>query len=158
MSTQERLIRSFETNRWLVQRFADGLSHDESLAMPRFKTNNFNWVAGHIIVSRDRVLDLLDRPKLLSGDESLLYATDSLPAVAETAVPLERLLSLLDTSQAEISQGLQTIGEAGLKACPDNEDEQTLQERIEGLHWHETYHLGQLEILRQVSAERDSFP
>ncbi len=158
LNSQEKLISSYETNRWLVQRFADGLSHEQSLAVPAFKTNNFNWVTGHIVVNRDRVLDLLGWPKLLSGEEALLYATDSSPATAETAVSLERLLSLLDMSQEGISEGLRAVGQAGLAARPDNEGEQTVHEHIEGLHWHETYHLGQLEILRQVSARRDAFP
>lgn len=59
---------------------------------------------------------------------------------------------------AEISQGLHNAGDNDLAAVQDDQREQTVLEQIEGLHWHETYHLGQLEILRQVSAERESFP
>lgn len=158
MSTREKLIQSFEITRRLVHKFADGLSNEDSVAVPSFKANNFNWVTGHILVSRARVLDLLGRPQVLSSAEAVLYETGSDLVTDNTAVPLARLLAALDASQAEISQGLQTAGEDELAALYDSERKQTVLERIEGLHWHETYHLGQLEILRQVSAEKESFP
>jgi hypothetical protein len=64
----------------------------------------------------------------------------------------------LDSSQTEISFGLRQAADNELGALYDEERGQTRLDRIEGLHWHETFHLGQLEILRQVSAERHSFP
>lgn len=158
MSTREKLTHSFEITRRLVHKFANGLSNEDSLAAPLFKANNFNWVTGHMLVSRDLVLDLLGRPKVLSSAEEALYGTGSELVSAETALSLERLLAAFDTSQAEISQGLQNTSDNELAAVFDIERKQTVLERIEGLHWHETYHLGQLEILRQVSAERESFP
>jgi hypothetical protein len=38
----------------------------------------------------------------------------------------------------------------------ENEDGQSLLgDEIEGLAWHETYHLGQLELLRQLAGKND---
>lgn len=158
MSLREKLIKSFETNSWLVKKLAEGLSNDDSLALPNFKANNFNWVLGHILVSRNRVLDHLNRPKLLSPEKEALYDTGSELVTAQNAVPLEQLLKLINTTQNEISLGLQQAGDDLFEAPSGEEREQTRFDRIEGLHWHETYHLGQLEILRQVSSERESFP
>ena len=158
MSEQEKLGRSFESTRRLVSKFAGGLTNKDSLALPGFKTNNFNWVLGHIIVGRDRVLELLDRPKIFSSDKTALYDTGSSPISEDTAVPLESLLNALDASQKAIVEGLRSLSDEDLAAIVDAEPSQTVLDRIEGLHWHETYHLGQLEILRQVSAERESWP
>ena len=158
MKSREKLIQSFETNHRLVHKFADGLSNDDSLAVPSFKANNFNWVLGHMLVSRNRVLDLLHRSKLLSPADTALYESGSELITAATAVPLEQLLAAFDQSQSEISHGLHDSADDDLAAIQAEQREQTVLEQIEGLHWHETYHLGQLEILRQVSAKRESFP
>lgn len=158
MSEREKLIKSFETNSWLAKKLAEGLSNEDSLALPNFKTNNFNWVLGHILVSRNRVLEHLDKPKLLSTENEALYDTGSELVTEKNAVPLEQLLKLLDITQAEISLALRQVDDNLLEALYDEERGQTRFDRIEGLHWHETYHLGQLEILRQVSSERESFP
>lgn len=155
---RDKLVKSFETNRRLVQKLADGLSNADSLAVPDIKTNNFNWVLGHILVSRNRVLSHLNRPEILSPEYEALYDTGSALVTAETALPLEELLAAMDKSQMEISQGLQELEDEDLLTFYNKEREQTILDRIKGLHWHETYHLGQLEILRQVSAERESFP
>lgn len=141
-----------------MHKFADDLSNADSLAVPAFNTNNFNWVTGHILVSRDLVIDLLNGAKLLSPENEALYETGSDRVTLESAVPLQQLLAVLDDSQEKIIQGLQLVADDELTALYDEERGQTVLDRIEGLHWHETYHLGQLEILRQVSAERESFP
>jgi hypothetical protein len=104
------------------------------------------------------VLEHLDKPKLLSTENEALYDTGSELVTEKNAVPLEQLLKLLDITQAEISLALRQVDDNLLEALYDEERGQTRFDRIEGLHWHETYHLGQLEILRQVSSERESFP
>jgi hypothetical protein len=104
------------------------------------------------------VLDILDRPKVLSTENEALYDTGSDIITEKNAVPLDQLLKWLDITQAEISLGLHQVDDDLLQTLYDEERGQTRFDRIEGLHWHETYHLGQLEILRQVSSERESFP
>jgi hypothetical protein len=37
----------------------------------------------------------------------------------------------------------------------NEERQQTVGDRIAGLHWHETYHTGQLDILRQLAGKDD---
>jgi uncharacterized damage-inducible protein DinB len=103
-------------------------------------------------------LALLGQPSALTTDEAARYETGAELVNKNTAVDLGRLLNALDESQNGISIGLQTITDARLAAPYRSDSEQTVLQRIEGLLWHETYHLGQLEILRQVSGERPSFP
>lgn len=158
MSESEKLTKAFETTQWLVHKFAEGLSNEDSLARPQFKANNFNWVVGHMVVSRNRVLLLLGQPGVFSESEIALYDTGSDLVTAETAMPLERLLLALDSSQRAIKEALQSASDDDLAVVVGEERRQTILQRIEGLHWHETYHLGQLEILRQVSAAREAYP
>lgn len=158
MDDPRKLIDSFQTTYWLMGKFAEGLTHADSIAQPPFKSNSFNWVLGHILVSRDRVLGLLNLESVLKDFELDLYETGSDPIAGETAVSLEKLLLALDASQAKIVEGLTTAPPELLAETADEQRNQSIADKIAGLHWHETYHVGQLEILRQVSSEREAFP
>ena len=158
MSEGTRLAESFQTTYWLIGRFAAGLTFEDSIAQPPFKANTFNWVLGHILVSRDRALSLLDQTLVLDPTETSLYETGSIPVNGETAVSLDRLLQILDASQKALVGGLEELSSEALAELHDDQRKQSIGDRLAGLHWHETYHVGQLEILRQVSGERESFP
>ena len=158
MNEVTRLADSFQTTYWLIGKFAEGLSFEDSAAQPPFKANSFNWVLGHILVSRDRALSLLDQTPVLGATETILYETGSEPIDVETAVSLERLLKMLDFSQAALIEALEAAKTENLAEIVDDQRKQSVADKLTGLHWHETYHVGQLEILRQVSGDRESFP
>ncbi len=158
MNEAKRVAESFQTTYWLIGKFAEGLSFEDSAAQPPFKANTFNWVLGHILVSRDRALSLLDQLPVLSITETTLYETGSDPVGVETAVSLERLLQMLDISQAALVEALEAAKTEALAEIVDDQRKQSVSDKLAGLHWHETYHVGQLEILRQVSGDRESFP
>lgn len=157
MTETTQLIQSFHTTHWLIKEFVDGMNHEESVAQPPFRANSLNWVLGHIVASRNRVLALLEEEPALSASEEALYRTGSDPATG-SAVALERLVAALDDSQARIKAALQMITPERLAVVQDEERQRTVADLLAGLHWHETYHTGQLEILRQVSGERKAFP
>ncbi len=158
MSEGKRLTESFQTTYWLIGRFAEGLTFEDSIAQPPFKANTFNWVLGHILVSRDGALSLLDQAPLLNPAEISLYETGSIPVNVETAVSLKRLLQILDASQTALVGALEVVSSEALAEIFDDQKKQSVGDMLSGLHWHETYHVGQLEILRQVSGEREAFP
>ena len=158
MQDANELRDSFGTTYWLIGRFAEGMTHAESVAVPPFRANSFNWVLGHIVNSRNRVLALLGEDAVLREEDVALYRTGSERVSLDTAVPLERLLAALALSQDRIVAGLAASTPGELAAVIDAERGTTVAGSIAGLHWHETYHTGQLEILRQVAVERDPFP
>lgn len=158
MSEAQSLLASYQTTNWLIGRFSEGLSDEDSMAQPPFKANTFNWVLGHILVSRDRALKLLGQTPVLGNHETSLYETGSDPGGVETAVSLEGLLRLLELSQTRLSEALEPMTDETLAVVVDDQNGQRVGDRLAGFHWHETYHVGQLEILRQVSGEREAFP
>ncbi len=158
MNIQKELVDSFGTNSWLVSKFGEGLSHEVSTTTPQFRANSFNWVLGHIVVSRDRAIMLLGGEPILIAEETALYETGSDSLNPETAVALDRLLKAVVESQECLAGGLMAASDEEMTAIYDEERQQTIGDRLKGLHWHETYHVGQLEILRQVGGERDPFP
>ncbi len=152
------MLNAFALNTRIIQMQTAGLSHADSLIQPPYYGNCLNWVLGHLAVSRDRVLVLLGADRLLTNPERLFYETGSEPVTAETAgvLPLEKLLEILATSQRLIEDRMRSLSAAELgRPVADQEDTRSILQRVFGLYFHETYHTGQTEQLRQLTGVND---
>ena len=156
--TPQTLIRSFDTTHRLIKMQTDGLTHADSLLQLPFRGNCLNWVLGHIVVGRNEVLELLDAAAIWTVSEIDRYVSGSEPITRdEQALPLERLLQDLDESQRRITDVLAPGSPEVLgRAVQTKRGERTVGELVAGLHWHETYHTGQLELLRQLAGKDDA--
>jgi uncharacterized damage-inducible protein DinB len=131
----------------------DGLTHEDSLLQPQFRGNCLNWVLGHILTGREPVLIALGEAIPWNNEEVVRYKPDSEPITdVGNALTLERLQSALEESQTRILAGLQHASEEFLRTPVE---EETVGEKIAFAHWHETYHVGQLELLRQLAGKND---
>jgi len=150
MSRSEELIQAYETNTWLIGLLTEGLTHDESLLQPPFPTNCVNWILGHILVSRTESVQLcggepwneilIDRYK--SGSQPIRDGDDDI-------LHLDDLIKDLQTSQPTLSSLLVELGDDDLDEVVETaRGGKPRWQHIRGLHWHETYHMGQLELLR----------
>ena len=115
MSQGNTIASTFDANLWIIKRQTDGLSNADSLLRPSFRANCLNWVLGHIVVGRNRALVLLGLEPVWGDDERQVYETGSAPLLDDpVAVPLERLLVLLDLAQKRLTQlGPAPVPEAG---------------------------------------------
>jgi len=136
----------------------EGLTHADSLLQLPFRGNCLNWVLGHIIVGRNRVLKLLEEAPVWEESEAARYDTGSEPITGdEQALPLAKLLRDLDESQQQITDALGRLPPEPLAEVVDTgRGEAPLGKTVAGLHWHETYHTGQLELLRQLAGKNDA--
>jgi uncharacterized damage-inducible protein DinB len=109
-------------------------------------------VLGHIIVYRDQALAHLGSEPLWDEEKSAPYSRESDPLQAQDALPLEQLLADLQTSQERLEAAL-----AGLTAeeLERPAGERTLAQRLTFSYWHEAYHTGQTELLRQLTGVDD---
>ncbi len=155
---KKRLTSGFETHNWLIHKFAEGLTHEESLQRLSERVNNFNWVLGHIVQSRSKLLVLLGADPLWDEQRAPLYETGAEKLADGTAVPLPDLLKLVDSSLEVLQTAVVNASNDALNALYDTERQITMAQRIEGVQWHETYHTGQLEILRQAGDKKPAFP
>ncbi len=132
----------------------EGLTHADSVLQPPFRGNCLNWVLGHIIVSRIEILDRVSSsPPGWDKEDLARYERQSEPITqAEQALPLERLLAALDRSQELLLASFEAATPATWETLVDDE---TLADWVAFLHWHETYHVGQLELLRQLAGTND---
>jgi DinB superfamily len=134
---------------------AEGLTNEESLIQPPFRGNCLNWVLGHIISYRSRLLNVLGDTSGWPQEQIQRYERESEPILgpSEDILSLAQLLSLLDQSQERIAARLEKISEEEFDAMVANEG--TRGERVVLLQRHEAYHAGQLELLRQLAGKND---
>lgn len=152
------LGQAFKTNHWLIHQLVDGLNHADSIVQPPYRGNCLNWVLGHIIVSRNQALKLLEASPVWSAVEINLYDTGSKPITGDgQGIKFENLLATLDLTQNRIQTGLDEIGSDQLDLVVEtSRGIRPVGKHIAGLNWHETYHIGQLELLREIAQSRSS--
>lgn len=158
MITPQELTQLFSVTTWVCQNQAKGLTHEQSLLQPPFRGNCFNWVLGHIVVNRNDLLKMLDADPILTDEEAARYKFDSEPVVSEddNTLPLERLLNLISTSQKMLEEGFNNMPKGKLDEIVNEERQTTFRYRLLFMHFHESYHSGQLELLRQLAGMDDS--
>ncbi len=152
----KRISDTFATNNYIAKVQTKGLSHEDSLIQAPFRANTMNWVLGHMLVNRNGVLELLGQPPYANPETDALYRYESDPMTdPNTAVPLSDLLAGLKESHRLIETVLQNMDDAALEQIVDEEKGKTVGDQVEWLAWHETYHAGQLELLRQLAGTDD---
>lgn len=155
--TPQEMIGLFERTTNIVNRQAEGLSHVDSLLQLPVRGNCFNWVLGHIVESRDKILAMYDHEVVLSADEVALYCRGSDPITdGETAVSFERLLSDFNRQYEIIVASFSATDVEKFNEIINEKHGFSFGDRISFLHWHETYHTGQFEILRQLAGVDDA--
>lgn len=152
-----QLAQSYGTNtRWIATQCA-GLTHADSLLQPAVRGNCLNWVVGHIAVHRDYILQALGQPKVL-GDAILpTYDRGSAPILVDGpgVLPLETLLDAIAQSQTALTEALTTISAEHLTQQAFDDGPQSVATMVTFLFWHESYHTGQTEYLRQLAGTDD---
>jgi hypothetical protein len=153
MIAPELLADLFATNYRVIRRQADGLTHEDSLRQLPFRGNCLNWIVGHIVATRNRALALLGELPVMDEADAARYATGSEPITRpEQALHLEKILSDLDCSQERLTAALR---QATIHDLNSMNGEQTVGEQLAFLHFHEAYHTGQTEQLRQLAGKND---
>ena len=154
----EEMIEAFGRNWDIIQRQTSGLSHDQCLLQPPFGGNCMNWVLGHILDNRNDLLLAVDAETVLTDEEASRYGYGSDPVCedGEDVIPLARMLGLLQESQERIAVALSRLTVENLtKMVRDHRGVITLANGLFFIYYHETYHTGQTELLRQLAGTDD---
>lgn len=159
----QNLISTLNGNQWVIDKQTEGLSHEQSMIQPPFRANCMNWVIGHIAEHRDWMLRAIDETTLMPAKQVELYRRGSEELQAEDeVVRLETLLDYLHRSKDCLVAKIESATVEFLSEKPqhgvlfESLKEKTRIERLQGLIWHETYHVGQLELLRQLAGTDDA--
>jgi len=158
MITPKDLAGAFARNLDIAKSQTKGLTHADSVLQPPFHGNCLNWVLGHIVENRNLVLQQLGQPPILTEAQGKRYWYGSEPVCADGPdIPkLEMLMALLEQSQKTIDAALGRItAEELAREVKSFLGSVTLGYFLFFLYWHETYHLGQTELLRQLAGTND---
>ncbi len=157
MITPEQLSEAFARNVSIIKRQTEGLSQAESLRQPPFRGNCLNWVVGHVAGGRDAILRCLGAEPVM-GQAGERYMRESEPITGEGpgVLPLADLLAYLERSQAALSAALANCTEADL-ARDTTLGQRTVSaaEQVFFRYFHDCYHTGQTELLRQLAGKDD---
>ena len=158
MITTTDLIDGLGRNLGIIKAQTEGLSHTDSLLQLAFRGNCLNWVLGHIASNRNMMLRFLGEEAILSEAHAERYGYGSEPVCgdADDILTLEQLLTALEQSQSALAARLEKItAEEMAREEQSFLGTTTLDQLIFYLYWHESYHTGQLEYLRQLAGKDD---
>jgi hypothetical protein len=150
---KELIKQDFEWNVRLIKQLVEGITNEESVLQLPFPTNCMNWILGHILVGRNTVVEILNEESLWDEDVLVLYRSGSDPIREDSeARHWDVLLMDLDESQSRINKALELISESQMdEAVETSRGLKPIWQHLSGLHWHETYHIGQIEIMSQYA-------
>jgi hypothetical protein len=157
ISPAESLIKVFERNNDVIHMQAKDITQAESLLRLPSGGNCMNWVVGHILADRDVCLRFLGQPTLLSEEEFAIYDRGSdLLTDSEKASPMSQLLEKIALSCELLTTALRSLPKNGLETVVEfGSHPAELGKTIAFLQWHETYHIGQLELLRNLAGKHE---
>jgi uncharacterized damage-inducible protein DinB len=161
MITTADLIGALERNLDIIKSQTQGLTHADSVLQLPFRGNCLNWVLGHIAASRTTMLQALGEAPILSEAQLKRYGYGSEPVCGdgEDILTLEQLLTALEQSQEALTASLHKISAEELaREVKSFLGTTTLGQLVFFLYYHETYHTGQTEALRQLAGKDDNGP
>ena len=153
MNDPEAFIQRLERNNSILQQQVAGLTHAESIIQVEFPGRCLNWIVGHLVTYRDEMLRVLGAQPIWDADRHERYSLNL--ADDHRSPPPVAFAHILDDwclGQNRLLAQLQQTTMADLTMI-SNDGERTVGQRISALVWHETYHIGQTEIVRQLVAE-----
>lgn len=152
----QSVLQDYKFHTMLIHRYADGISHEESVLQLPFRHNCMNWILGHIVTNRSHVLEAVGAAHDWESEVRARYHTGT-PAVTASgdAVEFGRLVAYLDESDALLQSALEELTDTRLEEMHSNyRGEKSRYEHVTGFHWHEAFHVGQLEMLRTYIESR----
>jgi len=156
MNLTQSLHQGFGAAQYVIEMNLSGITHEESLQAPAGGGNCPNWIAGHLLGGRGRILALLGGQPVLSDDEVQPYRRGAKGFVPTEALPFERLTTGLQASGKEILERLGSLPAGSLEEeidpslFPVPPEVPTRGALVSFLLFHESYHAGQLGLLRRA--------
>ena len=136
--TTTLLAHQFALNHQVAHANLQDVTHAESLVHPSPGGNCVNWVVGHVVATRNLLMDVLGEPHVWSDADADAYRRGAqLPLTAERALPLDAIVAAFDRSQETV-----------LRRLPHAPDDQLTT--LATLVFHESYHVGQCGLLRRL--------
>ncbi|MCY4010424.1 MAG: DinB family protein [Anaerolineaceae bacterium] len=150
------MVSGLDRTAFVVNAQLDGLSHEDCLLQLPFRGNCANWVLGHIISSRSSMIQRITGESYWDDDVNSLYKFNSEPITdGENALHLDHLLEHLQNSAEALKSAIQGASREQLETIWNEERQSSVLDFLLFMTWHEGYHAGQFEYLRQLAGKND---
>lgn len=136
----DQLITILGHNHYVINKNLEGITNKDSFKKSPAGENNINWLLGHIVASRDTFREQLGLKPLMDDNIYSIYERTTDNFSEDNAIEITKLLEMYNLSQKELYSAL---GKYEIK------DENDLNQTC-AMVFHETYHAGQLGILRRL--------
>lgn len=136
----------------------DGVTQAESLVQPQPAGNCLNWVLGHLLYVYNASLPLVGEESVVPPQSIERYNRGSQPLRdASEARSLDELRSLWETVTERFGRGLARLAPEALDRpapfSPSNNPNETVRTLLSTIVFHQSYHAGQLGVLRRVAGK-----
>ena len=158
MITANDLTEGFARNVNIIKMQTKDLTQEDSLRQPPFHGNCLNWVLGHIVENRDHILELLgEQPQMGALGARYKRGSEPLTEANDGVLQLDELVAWLDRAQERIAPAIARMDDAAWarEVMVGNNRKTTVGQRVFFLYFHETYHVGQTELFRQMAGKDD---
>ncbi|MCG8459271.1 MAG: DinB family protein [Holophagales bacterium] len=139
---------------WMLRSNLEGLTHDDSMAQPRPAGNCINWILGHVVGARDLIAELIGAEGVLDDQTRQRYGRGSEPITDSAPKTFDELLEAFQASHEGLLEGFESISEGSLTAkapfSPAGNENETIESLLASLMIHESYHIGQVGVVRRV--------
>jgi len=136
----------------------EGLTHADSLLQLPFRGNCMNWTLGHLLLCREEIIELLGVPRYFTNEAFTRYDQGSAPILKHEpgVIYMEELLEMLDEHAPRFSEMLVNTSEETYAAeVQIGQNTRKLARRVLFYFFHESTHVGELSILRQLAGKDD---
>ncbi len=143
-------------------RFADmalrlnvkGISNDESIIQPEPAGSCINWIAGHLLATREDIFEILSIEPMQSDEDTEPYRRNSDSSNTDRFTEFLELLTRFKKSQKLILSRLESLNDEQFAQPMPNDnpdaDSAILSGRLLFYHFHEAYHIGQIGVVRRL--------
>ena len=152
--TTENLKYVFDLNHSVVLVNLEDITPEESLIRPVGGGNCANWIVGHMLRSREFLVRIAGGEWSLGEQAHALYKRGTSGSEQAAYLPFDQLLKYWDEAHLVLieSLGRLTVEQLNETVDPlgDFVRHDTRIKRLLFLHFHESYHAGQLGLLRRL--------
>lgn len=136
MAAEEvKLIMKY--NGFVFKKNLEEVSNEDSLIIADDRINSINWIAGHLVNSRDDLLENVGYDRILLPEYAEYYGRGKKLPGPDVAIDIETIKKDYDRLTDEIN-----------KVLAEGDDEKDQQ--VAFFMFHESYHAGQLGVLRKL--------
>ena len=158
MIDAKQLAKAFGRNTAILRMQTASLSHEDSLLQTSYNINCLNWTIGHILVYRDRALTSVGGPPQFANGELDRYQRESEPILEDGpgVLPFADLVAAIESSQDALNTAIGELSDEAFSTESEIDGRMiSLARRLHFDYFHDTYHTGQTELLRQVAGTED---